>query len=216
MTQLEQAIPALRPPASPQELREATVEDFTVMNRSMGLPADRAFVERQALTYLTVGDAVRRNAPVPPPPPTREERAAAERERAARLDARASDSKARVMRGGEQVVSTRNKVMHAATLPTDRWSFAKARIARICEGVINHPDIIKATAGCTMPKLAREVFRIQGFILSRHTRPDQLPQGSEANPFFGLSEKDYAAKFQRMIENICDKSTGRLGSWYVK
>ena len=217
MTALEQPIPALRPPSSPQELRDSMVEDFMVMNRSMGLPDDRPTVERQALTYLHVHDAVQREAPAPPPPPTREERAAAERDRAKRLDERAAERhQAHIMRGHERVVSTKNAVMHAKTLPTDRWSYAKARIARICEGVINHPDIVKATAGCTMPKLAREVFRIQGFVLTRHTPPNQMPPGSERNPFFGMSEADYAAKFRRLIEDICDRSTGRLGSWYVK
>ena len=53
-----------------------------------------------------------------------------------------------------------------------------------------------------------------------HARPPmrsrQAPRpGDEANPFHGLDPIDFGAKFQRMIEDICDRSTSKLGPWWV-
>ncbi len=63
---------------------------------------------------------------------------------------------------------------------------------------------------CEMPKLAWEAMRIQAFIITRHVPPKF---GSERNPFYGLSDVDFERKFRRLVEDLCDKSTGRMGPW---
>jgi hypothetical protein len=213
----ERPIPALRPAASPQELREWTVEDYTVMARAMGLPSDRETIERQAVSDLSLYDAIQReDYRTPPSAPSPEKQAEERQSRAQNLDVHMAEKHgAQVMRGDEKVVSQRGKIMHATSAPTDRWSNAKARVFRICQGRTNHPDPVVATSTCEMPKLALALFKIQAFVITRHVPPWKLPPGSEANPFFGLKPDEYMKKMQRMIEDVCDKSTGRMGPWHV-
>jgi len=40
--------------------------------------------------------------------------------------------------------------------------------------------------------------------------------GIDHNPFRGLSDKDAARMFMRRVYDICDRSTGVLGHWWVK
>ncbi len=206
----ESTIPALVPPRSPQELREWTVEDYAVMNRSMGLPADPAVVERQAVRDLELYDAVQReHVPIAPP-----STAAVAEQRATRqekVDARAAEKGATIQRT-DGTIRVPNRIEHARPIAGSRWSYALGRLKRIVAGATNHPNPMIATASCELPKLAREVFRIQAWIYTR--RAPQRPQ-DEKNPFAGLSEADYVRVLQRKIEDICDKSTGRLGPWYV-
>ncbi len=207
----ESPIPALSPPRSPQELREWTVEDYTVMNRSMGLPADREVVERQAVRDLELYDAVRREAPVAAPPSAevqREMRAT----RQERVDAKAAEKGATIQRGQQRVVRRPNQIMHGKATPGTRWSYALGRLQRIISGATKHADPAVATSTCELPRLALEVYRMYAQVALRHMPPRP---GDEANPFYGLSQIDFGRVLQRKVEDICDRSTGRLGPWFV-
>ncbi len=207
----EVAIPALVPPRSPQELREWTVEDYTVMARSMGNPSDREVIERQTVRDLELYDAIQRehSVPVAASPVALEAQRASREER---TDAKAATKGATIQRSDTGTVRVPNRIEHAKAVAGSRWSFAMGRLKRIIAGATAHPDVTIATSTCEMPALARDVFRIQAFVLSR--RAVQRPQ-DERNPFAGLSNEDFARKLQRKIEDICDRSSARLGPWWV-
>ena len=207
----EAVIPALVPPRSPQELREWTVEDFTVMNRSQGLPDAREVVERQVVRDLELYDAVKREHPVPlaPTPSDVAEQRATRQEK---IDARAAEKGATIQRQPGQVVSRPNIIEHGRPTPGSRWSYALGRLKRIVAGATNHPNPVIATSTCEMPKLALEVYRMYAQVATRRV---PMRPGDEANPFYGLSQVDFGRVLQRKIEDIADRSSGRLGPWFV-
>lgn len=207
----EAAIPALIPPRSPQELREWTVEDYSVMNQAMGLPADREAVERMAVRDLELYDAVMRERTSTAPTPSAEAVAEQRASRQERVDAKAAEKGATIQRR-DTTWRVPNKIEHAKAMPGSRWSYAMGRLKRILDGATNHPDPMVATSTCEIPALAREVFRIQAWVFTRRVPP--RPQ-DEQNPFYGLSEADYVRVLQRRIEDVCDLSSGRLGPWWI-
>lgn len=204
-------IPAIKPPSSPQELREWMVEDYTRMHIGYGGPTDRRDVERRVLSDLAITDAVAREAryaPAPSKPDPAEVRA----ERRGGLDQRAAEVGATIDHGQLAVKRQPVAIAHAASLPTDRWSFAKGRLARIMSGATNHPDPKIATSTCEVPALALRAYKLFAQFATARYMPRQR---DEANPFFGLSVLDRGRLLQRMVEDICDASTGRLGPWLV-
>ena len=96
----------------------------------------------------------------------------------------------------------------------ERWSYAMARIMRILEP---QGDMKAASKGgyaamvknAQAPIHARAFMNMFGFYLSPSHR-------SKWNPFRGMSGEDIHRKFVRMVEDICDSSTGLLGPWYIK
>lgn len=99
-----------------------------------------------------------------------------------------------------------------ALLVGERWSHACARIFRILEGAGHGgaSTTVAAVRDAEMPKLAAEYlleFKLYNFL--RH-------RDHESNKYRGLTEPEAARKFMRIVEDICDRSTGRLGGWWVK
>lgn len=92
----------------------------------------------------------------------------------------------------------------------ERGAAAVARIARILEngGATKVADLDRALRETAVPTLAREYLEVWFHYQARH-------RVSRFNPFLGLSERDAARKFIRAIYDICDRSTGVLGSWYT-
>ncbi len=90
--------------------------------------------------------------------------------------------------------------------------FARARLVRILEGsgASGEATMAEALKYAAMPGLAREfVNLVVWYKFARHRR-------SKWNPFLGLSDGDAAKKFSALIFDICDRSTGRMGHWWVK
>lgn len=59
-----------------------------------------------------------------------------------------------------------------------------------------------------MPKLAKEFYELYlQYTMFRHTT-------SVHNPFAGKSDEDSALIFQRKVEDICDRSTSKMGPWF--
>lgn len=204
-------IPAIKPPSSPQELREWMVEDYTRMHIGYGGPTDRRDVERRVLSDLAITDAVAREARHAPPPP-KPDPAEVRAERRGGLDQKAAEVGATIDHGQLTVKRQPVAIAHAASLPTDRWSFAKGRLARIMSGATNHPDPKIATSTCEVPALALRAYKLFAQFATARYLPRQR---DEANPFFGLSVIDRGRLLQRLVEDICDASTGRLGPWLV-
>lgn len=217
-------VPLLVEPSSPSELREGMVTDEIAIAARVGVRLDRREAERIVVSDLALTDAIAREAPAEwtPAPPDPAEQA----ERVAERDRRIAEELARhgaeVPKGDEGYSIRQSKLIHATSLPDSTWSLAKGRIARILSDRTDHPDIMVATSTCVAPALAREVIALHAFVVAslpgRHTgkwKP-QRP-GDEPNPFWGLAPDDFGRKFQRLIENICDRSTGipGLGPWRV-
>jgi hypothetical protein len=90
-----------------------------------------------------------------------------------------------------------------------RWGSACGRIARILhEG----KDGMKYVGNCG--PYAYEYETMWACFQSRNLPANA--RGFERNPFDGLADKDAARAFIRGVEDICDRSTGVLGSWFTK
>lgn len=94
----------------------------------------------------------------------------------------------------------------------ERWAHACARIYRILEGAGQGgaSTTVAAVRDAEMPLLAAEYMR--QFKLFTYLRF----RDHDSNPYRGMSDRDSARKFMRIVEDICDRSTGKLGAWYVK
>lgn len=210
---------ALVPLTTPLQLKEATVRDYTNAAKRLGLPVDAQEIERQAVADCEVYDGVKRDAkPAIKREQTPEERAEIRRIRKEQLE-REMAPQGMVSLDKVKVRRRRIKQMHEKSKRDSRWSLAKGRVLQICRGVrapvgkvLGDMDatIRYMTATCEIPDLAYAVFRVRADLVVR----DRMPRpGDEPNPFFGMSEEDAGNLLQRKIEDICDLSTGKLGSW---
>jgi hypothetical protein len=95
-----------------------------------------------------------------------------------------------------------------------RWPFAVMRIKRILEGLARSSSITDAVNGAEYKQLAREYVETYTYYLTR-TRPAPA-KGTDHNPFRHMSDFDAFKKFVRCVEDICDRSSSKLGGWYVK
>lgn len=91
----------------------------------------------------------------------------------------------------------------------ERWAYACGRLARILsEGKQNREFVGRLGA------LAREYEELWALFMARNLPADA--RGYAANKFDGLSNRDVVRLFMRGVEDICDRSTGVLGGWYVR
>lgn len=102
---------------------------------------------------------------------------------------------------------------------TERWGYAVGRIKRILEGTRKDTSsLIVAVEDAELRALATEYAELWSNYM---TRAGKVPAGErDPNPFRNdgvpMNDRDASRKFMRMVEDICDRSTGKLGSWYVK
>lgn len=112
-------------------------------------------------------------------------------------------------------VRYRPGVLHANPYKVSpRWPYAVMRIKRILEGAAKVSSIEGAVRGAEHAKLAQEYVEAWTYYMTR-SKPPPL-KGADHNPFRFMSDVDAAKKFMRLVEDICDRSTGRLGAWYVR
>ena len=95
-----------------------------------------------------------------------------------------------------------------------RWSYAVMRIKRILEGHAKATTVEGAIRGAEYAGLAQQYIETWSFYMFR-SKPAPLV-GTDHNPFRHLSDGDAIRKFVRMVEDICDRSTGKLGSWCTR
>jgi hypothetical protein len=96
---------------------------------------------------------------------------------------------------------------------SERWGFAVMRIKRVLQGAKAN-NIKAATGNAECPKLALEFADLYTYYLTRAKAPPT--KGKDHNPFRHLSDVDAFRVFVRKVEDICDRSTGKLGAWYLK
>lgn len=109
--------------------------------------------------------------------------------------------------------------------PTSRrhpWWYANAcaRISRILEGA--KPSLGTYSSGAALesacksaahPRCAHMFMETYAYFMTRTRTAPIL--GTDHNPFRGMSDRDAYAKWYSIIERICDRSTGKMGSWRV-
>jgi hypothetical protein len=122
-------------------------------------------------------------------------------------------------RGDKNRLSTarayRPKALYANPLMIgERWAHAVKRIERIMEGCARANNLKAAANGAEYGGLATRFAETWAYYITR-SKPSPT-RGMDHNPFRGLSDRDASRKFIRMVEDICDASTGVLGSWYTK
>lgn len=88
---------------------------------------------------------------------------------------------------------------------SERWGMAVARYGRILkEGT---------EEGSRLAELAREAKTVYALFLTRGIAP--AARGFKRNEFDDLKDRDAARLYMRRVEDICDKSSGALGPWFV-
>lgn len=198
-------------PLTPQQLRDATVRDYARNVRRAGGVPDMRAIERLALADLALVDAHERERKRAPAPAKKIEQP---KKRSNELEEHCQEHGIRTAVRECTPEKPRSVLDMNAQAVSERWGYAMGRINRILEPRGN----IKAAANKGMdavvqeaayPKLAAKFLNLWTWFLMRHTR-------SKWNPFYGMSQQDAARMFMRGVENICDESTGVLGSWYTK
>lgn len=204
-------IKRLRPLLTPQEIREATIRDYTRAAERAGVTVDARAIERQAVADCNTADRYNAANPAPSAAQVSKVRAAEKAKRAARRASVYADAGLEVvapMQSTPQIVRT----AHLPCETDTRWMLARGRAKRIMEGTAAHSDPFVATRTATVPDLAYRLMRIYADFATRNIprRP-----GDEANPFANLKPGDTARVLQRLVEDVCDASSGRLGPWFV-
>ena len=190
-------------------LKDRTVRDYKRAAERAGLPVDMGAIERVAAEDCATYDAVMRNAtPTAPAKPDPEKEAA----HAAELDRQAAAVGGTIDHGDIVYEKRTIAALHNRPLPDSRLAHASGRVLRILQGATPSKDFRIACSTCECPDLAYELLRLIAQIVTR-LQP-QRPR-DEPNPFHGLSEIDASRLYQRRVEDICDRSTGKLGPWWV-
>lgn len=196
---------------SPIELRDRMAKGYLDSYRRAGLDVTPEQMTKLAAADCELVDAADRagelrggpRSDAPPEQPRARPNviAQAEQETGARLGAKSDPARTRAMNGNPQKVS-------------ERWGAAVARIKRILGGVGKSSSLVVAVKDAELGALAKEYAEHFAQYQMRGTKPPA--QGKDRNPYRHMSERDASRKFMRAVEDICDRSTGKLGSWYVK
>lgn len=191
-------------------LKERTVRDYTRNYERAGFRVDPAAIERLAVADLNLADNYDAAIPDSAYVPDAAKDAAKVAEKEAAVAEEAEKVGAEIVTG--KMIRRELATLHASPRPGSKWSFAMGRLARI----LQRPNTPSRTPwkDCEIPHLAERAHKLQAFIaLDPQRRMKKV--GGERNPFYRLSDRDFERKFRRMIEDICDESSGRLGTWWT-
>lgn len=209
-------IRAPRPIVDPLELKDRTVRDYTRTLGAMGMPA--ADIEALAVADLGLADNYHRTEPAAPAP-SAEARAEAQARRNAALDAKLAEDNVTLTRNAPRELGPQFDLPPEYGL-SERWRCAKARLGQILTGAsppIRFPsgafDFRSMTATCEAPALAYKFLAHWCDFDLRYVVETQ-----KHNPYFGMSHRDASLKLARLVEDLCDASTGipGLGAWRVE
>lgn len=202
-------------PLSAHEVRDQMIRDYTRnFERISGQAAEPLDIERLVISDLLHTDAAERErrhvrAPVKAQP---------KKARETLDDKLATLGVARALNATPKL----SMLDLSPRLVSERWPFAMARIRRILQPRDNQKLAVKAgaqalTATASYPALAERYWMAFLGHASRTMPSFRWGDAIErVNPYYGLSKRDAARMFIRAIEDICDASTGVLGSWVTK
>jgi len=197
----------------PQTVRQRMIRSYTAGYRRAGIAMTAREIEQQVVSDCEIVDAARARGEISngPQPGAASEPAKPRADHVARA---AAETGMRMNPDGKIV---RFKVLHEdPTKVSERWGYAAGRIKRILEGVRKDTSsLVVAVEDAELGKLATEFADLWAHF---KTFMGPAPRtGPDPNPFRGLSTRDAARKFQRLVEDICDRSTGipGLGPWFT-
>lgn len=201
---------------TPRQMYERLVQSYMFSYAAQGKAVEVRDVERQVTEELQIVDAARRNGELTgggqrdtsPSVIRPDELAAAQAQTGTVLTVDRDPE----LRGAAH--RYRPNALHRNPMAVSaRWGAAVARIGRILEGAAGG-TLVDATKNAQIPALAKKWVEVYGFYMTRARAP--AFGVVDHNPFRGMSDRDASRAFMRAVEDICDKSTGVLGSWYVK
>mgnify|MGYP006921300508 CR=1 FL=1 len=202
-------------PLSPIQLREATERDYRAAMTAHGIPFTDDSIRDQAIADLKLVDAATRLGEIGGARPAAVDPEPA-KERPDILAKAHEENKTRPVSPLNRPQPLRSRLFHG--IPArfgPRWPYAVARIGRICEGATATGEIGGGVDTATVPKLAKAFALLYANFMTRGLPPP--PRGQvDHNPFRHQSDADALRILERKVEDICDASTGVLGSWYVK
>lgn len=196
----------VKPPPimTPQQKRDVLVASYLESYRRAGIQRTPEEVHREVISDCELVDAADRAGELrgggtkDPNPP---------RERPDPVQQAAAAQGVRLLADGEKppTIWRPGFLFRNPQQVSERWGFAVARIARICEG---------GTKDGALAALARDYKTLFACFQLRNV--PAASRGFKVNAFDGLIDRDAARAFMRGVEDICDRSTGVLGSWYTK
>jgi hypothetical protein len=228
---------------SPQELRARMVASYLDGYRRHGIPHTPEQVERLAVADCELVDRARALGELGDgrPRKRRKDPDPGKRRKTLKEHVAKVGNGARLADGDVEVV--RSRTYHGNPMRSDaRWSAAVARLRRILEGASGARTLADAAAAIEtrLRPLAvsyaeqwalymarvpyphrcgdRAEYDIQGNAtkIGCSVGPSPARPNQPGNPYCRLSDYDADRMFRRAVEDICDRSTGVLGSWYVK
>lgn len=198
----------MKPPLllTPIQKRDVLVKSYMDSYRRANIAMTRDEVERQVIADCELVDAAARAGELSNSSP-KAKPAAKKRPRANALEQAERVTGVRLLGQGDKPpeIWRPTFLFQNPQQVSERWGYAVARIARICEG--------GAKEGALAP-LARDYKTLYACFLLRNV--PAIARGFTRNDFDGLSDRDAARAFMRGVEDICDRSTGVLGGWYVR
>jgi hypothetical protein len=193
---------------TPHSRRDWFVENHVKTAKALGLTVDVEAVQRQAAKDLAAAEQVPTQTKAPAPNQKREKERSnvvkdAARARKAKVYERAADSDKRVLPVLTGVDEERRVALFA-------------RIKRICTPIperLNAATLANGVGGmCEAPALANDVaLHTYGYARGATIHPT-----TGITSYKGLSFEDRIRKYTRALEDICDRSTGLYGPWWVK
>lgn len=119
----------------------------------------------------------------------------------------ASEAGMQFQKGETQKV--RSRALHSRPV-SERDMNMMARVYRIMQGSGGNSTPSEALKNAADPKLAKEIATIWWLVQNRHL--EACTCGTR-NPFCGLDGVTTKNMSWRLLENICDRSTGKMGPW---
>lgn len=197
-------------PPTPHELRDGMIEDYTENARRLGGDVSSVDIERIVMSDLSIFEHAKQRAATSKP----REFVVDDREDTAKINARNQGMELyRRPVTGDEPKAKRSLLDAPAFRVSQKFPAMMERIRRICQPTGDKPTqrgLGAAIAVLAHPKLAREFVHL--FLCYQ-----QPAMPHKSNPFRDVaSPRDRALMFLRMTEDICDRSTGVLGPWWVR
>ena len=200
-------------PPSDIGLKEVLVSDYAGAAKRSGLPVDMGDIERQVLSDLDMVEQYNAEQALKPAHvPVKKERDI----RTDELEAELADKNMRAYVRDIPDDEEGDPILDAAP-KSERMIRAFGRVKQFMRprgdvgAVARRGGALRdCVVECTDPELSLEFLELWTWYGPLRRMP------SKKNTFFYLNEYDAAAKFIRGLEDICDRSTGKFGPWWVK
>lgn len=200
---------------TPQEMRARLVASYIDSYNKLQIAMHRDAVERQVLADLEMVDSAKRAGDL------------SSGQRKAPSKTRGKDALHAAVAetgGGARLVDGKGKTVRSRMFDGPggdaRWRACKARVFRILQGAQGSTlgRALQDAGGSALRPLAQEVGEQYALYMVRNPFPHPCGVGCNVNgnPYCSIADSEADGKFRRKLEDICDRSTGVLGSWYVK